>query len=109
MGISSSRKNTTAHTLVVYLWCCHNKAGFDIHQPVHVDHMIAKKIRTLVGYILCSDPLPQFFKELVYLGKHAVERGDDSKADSVPRGAVVDSGCTDFRWEWYGFHLRFTF
>src|ERR671933_1834006 len=109
MGIPSSRKNATIHTLVSYLRCCHNKPGFDIHQPFHVDHIIAKEIRTLVGYILCIDPLTQFFKELVCLGKHAFERSNDSKADIVPRGAVADSRCTDFQWELYGFHLRFTF
>src|ERR687885_458884 len=96
MGIRSSRKNATVHTLVSYLRCCHNKPGFDIHQPFHVDHMIAKEIWALVGYILCIDPLSQCFKELVCLGKHAFEWRDDSKADIVPRGAVVDSWCTYF-------------
>ena len=109
MGIPPSWKNSTVHTLVSWLLCCHNKPGFYIHQPFHVYHMIAKEIRTLVGETLCIDPLTQFFKELVCLGKHAFERRDDSKADSVPRGAVVDSRCTYFRWELYGFHLRFTF
>ena len=71
--------------------------------------MIAKEIRTLVGEIVCIDPLTQLLKELVCLGKHAFERSNDSNADRVPRGTLVDCWCTDFRWELEGFHLLFTF
>src|SRR5512142_2559001 len=99
MGIASRWKHSTIHTSVSWLSRFHNKAGFHIHQPFHVDHMISKEVGALFSQTVYIDPLTQLFKELVGLGKHAFEWSDDSKTHILPCGASIDSWRTYFWWK----------